>query len=471
MSTHEQASKPTFAVRNIEGKGKEQVPSKLKELASDAELRQYCDKHYHQLLPLIAERVHQEKKQQDKLKEVKACLNFEGCSRRNLQTQVVTRGKVCLHTQMNPNTDSTMEAEGRRRVTTRAPTREEQSLPPENIIRKHPQKSKTENDSFTPRIHHFDLPKRTRMPSHVKTYDGSEDPEDHLKTFQAAAKVERWAMPTWCHMFNSTLTGSTRKKCIKDPIEIYHIKQREGESTKDFMQRFKLESKDVKGTPECMRISGFMHRITNPDLIKRLHDKILKSVDEIIKVTTSFLRGEVAAGHNTDEYMHLKRQIEELLKVGKLSHLINELKQNNGRDQTKPGKKGEASNKDKPLAILMEEGDEGPMIIEVEIEGHFIHRIYVDGGLASEILYEHCFNKLLPEIKNQMVLATIPPIGFNGEIIWPLGQISLLVNIGDEEHSTSAWMNFVIVRSSSPYNRIIGRPGIKKIQTVPSTTY
>nr|GEU49744.1 reverse transcriptase domain-containing protein [Tanacetum cinerariifolium] len=26
----------------------------------------------------------------------------------------------------------------------------------------------------------------------------------------AAAKTERWAMPTWCHMFNSTLTGNAR---------------------------------------------------------------------------------------------------------------------------------------------------------------------------------------------------------------------------------------------------------------------
>ncbi|GKD58393.1 hypothetical protein Tco_1295902 [Tanacetum coccineum] len=66
-----------------------------------------------------------------------------------------------------------------------------------------------EVDPFTPRICYFDFPK-TRMPSHIKTYDGSEDPEDHLKIFQAAAKTERWAMPTWCHMFNSTLTGNVR---------------------------------------------------------------------------------------------------------------------------------------------------------------------------------------------------------------------------------------------------------------------
>ncbi|GJS75581.1 hypothetical protein Tco_0725462 [Tanacetum coccineum] len=50
-------------------------------------------------------------------------------------------------------------------------------------------------------------------------------------------------------------------------------------------------------------------------------------------------------------------------------------------------------------------------------------------------------------------------------------QISLLVKIGDEENSTSTWMNFMVVRSPSPYNRIIGRPGVRKIQAVPSTAH
>ncbi|GKF01987.1 hypothetical protein Tco_0028910, partial [Tanacetum coccineum] len=43
--------------------------------------------------------------------------------------------------------------------------------------------------------------------------------------------------------------------------------------------------------------------------------------------------------------------------------------------------------------------------------------------------------------------------------------------IGDEEHSASAWMNFMVVRSSSPYNGIIRRPGVRKLQAVPSTAY
>ncbi|GJY01106.1 hypothetical protein Tco_0359258 [Tanacetum coccineum] len=67
-----------------------------------------------------------------------------------------------------------------------------------------------EIDPFTPRIRNFMFPKRIRLPANVKTYDGTGYLEDHLKNFQTTSKVERWAMPTWCHMFNSTLTGAVR---------------------------------------------------------------------------------------------------------------------------------------------------------------------------------------------------------------------------------------------------------------------
>ncbi|GJT63973.1 hypothetical protein Tco_1015453 [Tanacetum coccineum] len=43
---------------------------------------------------------------------------------------------------------------------------------------------------------------------------------------------------------------------------------------------------------------------------------------------TKFCEFHGEVGHNTDECMHLKKQIEEMLKAGKLSHLIKELKQN-----------------------------------------------------------------------------------------------------------------------------------------------
>ncbi|GKD62164.1 reverse transcriptase domain-containing protein [Tanacetum coccineum] len=345
--------------------------------ASNAALREYCDRNYHQLLPIIAEKVHQEK-----LKAVKAHLNFEEVSqhsesgtpsrRRDLrkrfgsrrvrnvsgspeprhgrpesprkkdperktvfkrmekgvfhrlgdkgksvsaysndsrrQSYHSSRGdtKSCYQSSRSRGTEPASEKHHNKRASSHraeALSESEGSAGGHWKSRSKRQRSSIENDDlsqpwvceetdpFTPRIRYFDLPKRTRMPSHVKTYDKSGDPEDHLKIFQAAAKVERWAIPTWYHMFNSTLTGSARvwfddlppesvdsyddlkeaflanfrqqKKCIKDPVEIHHIKQREGESTKDFVRRFKVESMDVKGAAEIMRISGFMHGIIN----------------------------------------------------------------------------------------------------------------------------------------------------------------------------------------------------------------
>ncbi|GJU49422.1 reverse transcriptase domain-containing protein [Tanacetum coccineum] len=206
--------------------------------------------------------------------------------------------------------------------------------------------------------------------------------------------------------------------------------------------------------------------------------------------------GEV--GHNTDECNHLRKQIKDMLKGGKLSHLIKELKQNSGKDLQK--KKGEPQGKEKPQTILMiqpwqkavrqkitqsfspdlkisfsslgnDKGAEGPLIIEVEIRGHQVHRMCIDRGSSFEILYEHCFNRLRPEIRNQMVTAATSLVGFNGEIKWPLGQITLLVKVRDDEHSTSAWMDFMVVRSTSPFNGIIGRPGLQKMKAVLSTMH
>nr|GEV97690.1 reverse transcriptase domain-containing protein [Tanacetum cinerariifolium] len=334
-----------------------------------------------------------------------------------------------------------------------------------------------------------------------------------------------------------------QKKYVKDPLEIHNIKQKDGETIEDFMKRFKVETGRMKGAPKCMRISGFMHVVNNPELTKRLNEHVPKTMEEMMITTIAFIRGEATAaskkkghatpndilaaeaskfqppppivtsvekrsinkfcdfhndkGHSTDECMQLKKQIEELVRAGKLSHLIKEIK--HGRDQLKAGKK-ETATKDKPTTIYMVQswqktvrqkmtqsfervkeitfpqlaassGTEGPLVIEAEMGGHMIHRMYVDGGSSMKILYEHCFNRLRPKIRSQMVTATTSLTGFSGATIWPMGQLRLLVIIGDTNHSTRAWMNFMIVISLSPYNGIIGRPGIRAIQPVPSTVH
>ncbi|GJR01579.1 hypothetical protein Tco_0524563 [Tanacetum coccineum] len=295
-----------------------------------------------------------------------------------------------------------------------------------------------------------------------------------------------------------------QKKYIKDPVEIRNIKQIDGETIEDFIKQFKVETWRMKGAPECMRISGFMHGVNNPELTKCLNEHVPKTMKEMMIVTTAFIRGETATASKKKGHAPWKPQDQPKRHAserksdfqGKLSHLIKEIKQ--GRELTKVGKK-EASAKDKSLEIYMvqpwhrttrqkvtqsfghaseitfpplttSKGTKGPLVIEVELGGHMIHRMYVDGGSSTEVLYEHCFNWLRPEIKSQMVPTTTSLTGFSGEIIWPLGKLRLLVTIGDTDHATKASMNFMIVRSLSPYNSIIGRPGIREIQAVPSTT-
>nr|GEV99684.1 reverse transcriptase domain-containing protein [Tanacetum cinerariifolium] len=195
------------------------------------------------------------------------------------------------------------------------------------------------------------------------------------------------AMPTWCHMLNSTLRGSQRKY-IKDPVEIHHIKQREGESTEAFMERFKAESMHVNRASECMRIFEFMHGITNLDLIKRFNDNIpkqmpnkrhdrftplIKTPKEILAMdTVKFKEPPPMSGpaenpkknkfcefhgdkrHNTDECIYLRKQIEEAVKSGQLSRLLNEIKQGSHKgEHSKAVKKGETPRKEKATTIFM----------------------------------------------------------------------------------------------------------------------
>nr|GEX56529.1 hypothetical protein [Tanacetum cinerariifolium] len=488
----------------------------------------------------MAEKFNQEKEKNEKLKELKAWLNFDVCFgtlRYSESKTMNTKEHDKRYRSRHSYSLRTSVFSRIRRERSMSPIRRERSRSPRQrakergMCKRLGSRGKSvfaRSDSYNQHSHS----------SHIKTYDGSEDPKDHLKIFQEAAKTERFAMPTWCYMFNLTLIGNVRVWFDDLPPEsIDSYDDLKKVFMENYLQRnkYKLESRDVKGARECMRIFGFVHGITNPELIKRLHDKILKTMDEMMIVTTSFLQGEVAAsnherkksfppwnqhegnqkqnfkkevsgankdkgkfkapppmttpvenrnhakfcefhgevGHNMDECMHLRKQIEEMLKAGKLSHLIKEIKQNNGKEQPKVRKKGETSRKDKALAILMvqpweivarqritqsfflnpeiffppleeDEGTEGPMIIEAKIGCHCVHHMYVDGRSASEII---------------------------GKIIWPIGKIQLLAKIRDEEHSALAWMNFMAVRSQSSYNGIIGRPGVRKLQAVLSTSH
>jgi hypothetical protein len=202
-------------------------------------------------------------------------------------------------------------------------------------------------------------------------------------------------------------------------------------------------------------------------------------------------------GHTTNECAQLRQLIDKLVKEGRLDHLVKNIKE--GKDKQKIGSKKEVP-KDKADTIYMIQSLQRktrpkvsqkfsywseisfptlaadnavvePPTIEINMGGHDIHRMYVDGGASADIMYEHCFKRLRPEIRSQLSPAMTSLTGFTGEKIWPMGQIRLLVVVGNKEHSTAAWMNFMVIRSPSPYNGIIRRPGISAMRAVPSIAH
>ncbi|GJT52534.1 RNA-directed DNA polymerase, eukaryota [Tanacetum coccineum] len=276
---------------------------KASDVAPRVNIQDFCEEHYEDIMPIIMEKARRDKRKErtktkyrDRPRNIKRWRESESPSSHGSESDTSNGGHWKSRTKRCKLAD------------------EDDLVEPWTC---------EDVDSFTLRICNFKSSRKTRMPNNVKTYDGTGDPKDHLKIFQATTQVERWAMPTWCHMFNSTLIGAARvsldelplesidgykglkaaflayfmqqKKYVKDPVEIHNIKQMNGETIEDFMERFKVETGRMKGAPECMWISGFMHGVNNPELTKRLNKHVLKTMEEMMTITNAFIREEAAA--------------------------------------------------------------------------------------------------------------------------------------------------------------------------------
>nr|GEV24737.1 reverse transcriptase domain-containing protein [Tanacetum cinerariifolium] len=136
-----------------------------------------------------------------------------------------------------------------------------------------------------------------------------------------------------------------QKKYVIDPMEIHNIKQKDGETIEDFLERFKIET-GRKFKPPPPMVTPIEKRHSNM-FCKFHNDK----------------------GHSTDECVQLRKQIEELrVTRQKVTQSFAHVK-----EITFP-----------PLTAT--KGTGGPLVIEAEISGHVVHCVYVDGGSSIEFL-------------------------------------------------------------------------------------
>jgi hypothetical protein len=239
--------------------------------------------------------------------------------------------------------------------------------------------------------------------------------------------------------------------------------------------------------------------LTNPD--RRAKDK--------------YCRFHKDHGHNTENCYDLKRQIEELIKQGKLQRFV-ERDQREGRppqarpqrppveDHPKPpmgeihminggmaaGGTSRSSRKayarqihnvlvtqktnkiprleDLPITFTEEDArkvvhpHDDALVVTLEIAGYSTIHVLIDNGSSADIIYLTAFQQMRIG-KDQLRPIETPLVGFAGTSVYPLGIISLQIIAGTYPKQATRRFEFLVVDCPSAYKVIIERPTLNRL--------
>ncbi|GJR53487.1 reverse transcriptase domain-containing protein [Tanacetum coccineum] len=342
---------------------------------------------------------------------------------------------------------------------------------------------KARRTPLTRRIIEFAGPKY-KMPTNIKLYDGTMDPEDQLSHFAGAANSGEWPMHVWCRMFQQTLDRSAKgwferlppnsinewaylreafaarysvwRACFKEPRKITKIVKKVNELLTAFKERWTVETGFIMGVPEVMKMSSFIGAVKSLELAKHFSNKVPVTVNEMMVRLDDFVISKEAYA-STELPKWEAKPPSERCKIERKEiswKICSSTGEDNQCDQCK-----------------LEDISDEPLIVEAEVEGYLVRWEYVDEGSSVEVMYEHCFKNLNPRIKAKLRETQTDLVGFAGKISKLLGKIELEVCFGNNDLCRRTSMKFIVVRAPSPYNIILGRPGLKTLRAIPSTIH
>ncbi|XP_071699722.1 uncharacterized protein [Rutidosis leptorrhynchoides] len=203
-------------------------------------------------------------------------------------------------------------------------------------------------------------------------------------------------------------------------------------------------------------------------------------------------------GHDMDDCRELKKVIVERLKLGDLDHL-KPSRVKVPRTKKFAWQRGKEKAPEKHIHIVqmwhaghvrkaevLEEWEcapitfpafwrvcptDLPVTITATVGRCKVSRIYVDTGSAVDVLYEHCFLQLPQDVQDKLKPPLHPIAGFTGEMTWPLGRVSIDVTLEENTKRRMVALSFVVFRSQSKYNIIMGREALCEFGAIVSTVH
>ncbi|KAK3022885.1 hypothetical protein RJ639_045975 [Escallonia herrerae] len=220
-------------------------------------------------------------------------------------------------------------------------------------------------------------------------------------------------------------------------------------------------------------------------------------------------------GHMTEECKVLQREIENLIAKGHLKQFVKANERQGGRRGRSQRRHEELVPKDPPVVNTISRGlstggtsrstrkayarqvnlTQGPakrprapttisfddtdleevitphddaLVISLQIDAFVIKHIMVDIGSSADILFKEAFSQMQIS-REQIRSASMPLYSFTGAFVPVEGVISLTVVAGKYPLQATQSIDFLVLKVKSAYNGILGRAGLKKLQSVALT--
>ena len=107
-----------------------------------------------------------------------------------------------------------------------------------------------------------------------------------------------------------------------------------------------------------------------------------------------------------------------------------------------------------------------PLVIRAIMANKTMHRVLIDNGSSANIIFAPAFDKMgIGREKLEPVSAHL--LEFSGEKAPPLGSTQLVLTLGNPPYQATTAVKFLIVDAPSAYNMLLGMPSLNALRAIP----